>query len=176
MNDPSSDDDLDYHHRHRHETRFREPDSDPEEADIDDLRAFPRGGPPGFFGRRAVFRGPERYGQGSPHGRAAPDSSDDIIRSFTEMLGSIGGPTAVGRSGPETLFPGSGPRHIRYQRISGPGFTGGVSSFTITTQSGNSRVRHTSGPGAVPGDEEFQRYVSILPKQYRRTIFIVIFF
>lgn len=143
--------DLDHHHPHRRP--YTDTDSDPDEADIEEH--FARG-PPGFFGRRTIFRSPERQNAQNAT-RAAPDDGEAIIRRFTEMLGDIGaGPPAVGRSGPDTLFPENGAPRITYQRISGPGFRG-VSSFTITTSPGGGRIRHGGMSPGPPGDEDFTR-------------------
>ncbi|RYP55050.1 hypothetical protein DL768_000366 [Monosporascus sp. mg162] len=143
--------DLDRHHPHRR--HYADTDSDPDEPDIDFVH-----GPGGFFGQRSIFRTPEHP---SPRnaGRAAPDDGEAIIRRFTELLGDIGGPLSVGRSGPDTLFHegAGGVPQVTYRRITGPGFRGGVSSFTITTGSVGGRTRQ-GGPGPGPaGDEEFTR-------------------
>ncbi|RYP06217.1 hypothetical protein DL764_003309 [Monosporascus ibericus] len=151
--------DLDRHHPHRR--HYADTDSDPDEPDIDDHFVH---GPGGFFGQRSIFRTPEHP---SPRnaGRAAPDDGEAIIRRFTELLGDIGGPLSVGRSGPDTLFhegggggsgDGGGAPQVTYRRISGPGFRG-MSSFTITTSPMGGRIRQ-GGPGSGPaGDEEYTR-------------------
>ncbi|KXJ95291.1 hypothetical protein Micbo1qcDRAFT_192350 [Microdochium bolleyi] len=151
----------------RHRTRFRDNDSDPDEADIDDFRYPPApdgggGSGAGFFGRRSVYRGPERFppppfGGSSANRRTNPGDGADIIRSFQELLGDIGGP-----GGPVGPRPGQhhqtthtgGPRHVTYQSFSGPNFTGGISSITITGPGS----RQNRQPGALAGgDAEFQR-------------------
>ncbi|KAI5926742.1 hypothetical protein F4810DRAFT_484091 [Camillea tinctor] len=146
------------HQRPRYRMRFDDSDSDPEEADIDDFRT--QQGPRGFFSRQSINRSPEGLGRGH-RGLASPANSEDIIRRFTEMVGDMGGPAPmmVGRSGPETLFSDNdGSHRVTFRRISGPGFTGGVSSFTITTGSGPARARQAVGqaggqPGGQPGGQ-----------------------
>ncbi|KAI8954096.1 hypothetical protein F4801DRAFT_46421 [Xylaria longipes] len=140
-----------YHHHHH------DSDSDPEEGNIEEHHFH---GPGGLFGQRTIHRSPETSGY-SRRSRVRPGSSDDIIRRFTEMLGDIGGPGAVGRSGSglDTLFHEDhvGP-HITYRTFRGPGFAGGVSSFTITT--GSSAARPRAPPGSEPqlgADDPFQR-------------------
>ncbi|KAI0380076.1 hypothetical protein F5Y04DRAFT_105724 [Hypomontagnella monticulosa] len=142
------------HHRHHHFDSDEDLDDDDDDLDDHILR-----GPGGFFAHQTIFPTPDRRPRDSRNSsRVAPDNTDQIIRRFTELLGDIGGPTMVGRSGPETLF-SSQPQRVTLQRFSGPGFTGGVSSFTITT--GPSRTRSGSGPGpGVPGmdpDDPFRR-------------------
>lgn len=142
------------HHHHHHRHRHFDSDEDLDDDD-DDLEEHLFRGPGGFFGQSTVFRAPDRQGPGNGP-RAVPDNTDQIMRRFTELLGDIGGPTMVGRSGPETLF-SSQPQRVTLQRFSGPGFSGGVSSFTITT--GPGRTRTNSGP-RVPGmdpDDPFRR-------------------
>ncbi|KAI0447841.1 hypothetical protein F4803DRAFT_185289 [Xylaria telfairii] len=142
-------------HRHRHHHHHHDSDSDPEEGNIEEHHFH---GPGGLFGQRTIHRSPEASGY-SRRSRVRPGSSDDIIRRFTEMIGDIGGPGSVGRSGPETLFHEDhvGP-HITYRTFRGPGFAGGVSSFTITTGSTSARPR--GPPGSEPqlgADDPFQR-------------------
>ncbi|KAI0555511.1 hypothetical protein F4679DRAFT_172446 [Xylaria curta] len=140
-----------HHHHHRH----HDSDSDPEEANIEEHHFH---GPGSIFGQRTIHRSPETSGY-SRRSRVRPGSSDDIIRRFTEMIGDIGGPGTVGRSGPETLFHEDhvGP-HITYRTFRGPGFAGGVSSFTITTGSSSIRPRGPPGSEPQPGaDDPFQR-------------------
>lgn len=153
----NSADSLSEFERRLRRSRF-DSDDDPEEEDIEE-HIF--GGPGGFFGQRHIYRSPDRQGTGGP--RAAPDNADQIMRRFTELIGDIGGPAMegpamVGRSGPETLFPSPGQR-VTLQRFSGPGYTGGVSSFTISTGSSRARPepRRSSGAGMGP-DDPFQRY------------------
>ncbi|KAI0863697.1 hypothetical protein F4860DRAFT_467542 [Xylaria cubensis] len=141
-----------HHHRHHH---HHDSDSDPEEGNIEEHHFH---GPGGIFGQRTIHRSPETSGY-SRRSRVRPGSSDDIIRRFTEMIGDLGGPGTVGRSGPETLFNEDdvGP-HITYRTFRGPGFAGGVSSFTITT--GSSAIRPRGPPGSEPQpgiDDPFQR-------------------
>ncbi|KAI0191698.1 putative RING finger domain protein [Xylaria flabelliformis] len=141
-----------HHHRHHHR---HDSDSDPEEGNIEEHHFH---GPGGIFGQRTIHRSPETSGY-SRRSRVRPGSSDDIIRRFTEMIGDLGGPGTVGRSGPETLFNEDdvGP-HITYRTFRGPGFAGGVSSFTITT--GSSAIRPRGPPGSEPQpgiDDPFQR-------------------
>ncbi|KAI1369422.1 hypothetical protein F5Y08DRAFT_153066 [Xylaria arbuscula] len=158
--DGSADSDSDrrfhlHHHHHHHDS-----DSDPEEANIEEHHFH---GPGGLFGQRTIHRSPETSAY-SRRTRVHPGSSDDIIRRFTEMIDDISGPGTVGRSGPETLFnedhDGPGP-HFTYRTFRGPGYSGGVSSFTITT--GASTRRPQGSPGArspLGGDDAFQRIFS----------------
>jgi len=138
-------------------------DSDPDEDDINEHLFH---GPGGFFGQRNLYRSPEMsaFGQRT---RIRPGNSDDIIRRFTEMIQDMSGPGLVGRSGPETLYDDDdegGPR-IVFRSLRGPGFAGGVSSFTITTGSSAARYRDHGSPGLGPGaaprpaGEDFQRYM-----------------
>lgn len=153
------------HHHHHHRHRHFDSDEDLDDDD-DDLEEHLFRGPGGFFGQSTVFRAPDRQGPGNGP-RAVPDNTDQIMRRFTELLGDIGGPTMVGRSGPETLF-SSQPQRVTLQRFSGPGFSGGVSSFTITT--GPGRTRTNSGP-RVPGmdpDDPFRRYGNPIRLPYPR--------
>ncbi|KAI1258874.1 hypothetical protein F5Y18DRAFT_433893 [Xylariaceae sp. FL1019] len=149
-----------YHHEHAS-------DADPDEADIEEQLYNTPGG---FFGRRTINRSPQTGGYGRP--RPQSQSGDDIIRRFTEMIGTIGGPTTpgrpgvVGRSGPDTLFGhdnDGGPQVIaRSYRTPG----GGMASFTIT----NAPMRVTnSGPagprpafGARGAEDPFQSLFSEL--------------
>ncbi|KAI1487186.1 hypothetical protein F5X96DRAFT_168119 [Biscogniauxia mediterranea] len=150
------------HHRPYQHPRFDDSDSDPEEADIDEFHT--QQGPRGFFARRSIHHSPEGLGPGR-RGPANPGNSEDIIRRFTQMLGEMGGPAPmmVGRSGPETLFPdGDGSPRVTYRRITGPGFSGGVSSFTITAAgSGPARTRQVGGQagglGETEAEDPFQR-------------------
>jgi len=126
-------------------------DADPEEADIDQLQT-------GFYARRNVFRGPDRFPP-SPFGqqpqRTNPGNGADIIRSFTDLLGDIGGPNYGPFGGQQTRQQTDGPRRVTYHRISGPNFTGGISSITITGPGHGSNARE---PGSLAGgDAEFQR-------------------
>lgn len=83
------------------------------------------------------------------------------------MIGDMGGPDTAGHSGPgpENLFhdEAGGPR-VTYRTFRGPGFTGGVSSFTITTGPNAGRVARSSGimngSASAPqagADDPFQR-------------------
>ncbi|KAI0470192.1 hypothetical protein F4859DRAFT_515720 [Xylaria cf. heliscus] len=144
-------------HRHGHRHHHHDSDSDPEEGNIEEHHFH---GPSGIFGQRTIHRSPDASGY-SRRPRVRPGSSDDIIRRFTELIGDIGGPGPVGRSGPETLFHEDhvGPQ-ITYRTFHGPGFSGGVSSFTITT--GSSAPRPRGPPGSEPplgADDPFQRQV-----------------
>ncbi|KAI1304555.1 hypothetical protein F5Y03DRAFT_173384 [Xylaria venustula] len=148
-----------HHHHHHHDS-----DSDPEESNIDDHHFH---GPGGLFGQRTIHRSPEASGY-SRTSRVRPGSTDDIMRRFTEMVGDLGGPGMVGRSGPETLFSDdqadhtehAGP-HFTYRTFRGPGFTGGVSSFTITTGTSARRPHGSPGSGSPFGAEDpFQRIFS----------------
>lgn len=126
-------------------------DEDPEEADIDQLHT-------GFYARRNVFRGPDRFPP-SPFGqqpqRTNPGSGADIIRSFTDLLGDIGGPNYGPMGGQQGRQQTDGPRRVTYHRISGPNFTGGISSITITGPGHGNNARE---PGSLAGgDAEFQR-------------------
>lgn len=147
----------DFDHLHPHRRPYADTDSDPDEPDIEEHFAH---GPGGFFGRRTMFRTPEHPNPRNAN-RVPPDDGEAIIRRFTEMLGDIGGPGAVGRSGPDTLFAESGSPRITYRTISAPGFRGGVSSFTITSGPGG-RVRPggLASPGPPGGDADFDRYES----------------
>ncbi|KAH7035606.1 uncharacterized protein B0I36DRAFT_94610 [Microdochium trichocladiopsis] len=131
-------------------------DSDPDEADIDDYQT-------GFYARRNVFRGPDRFPPppfGQRPQRTNPGDGADIIRSFTELLGDIGGPGGGGTGGGGGFGPRpgqqiGGPRRVTYQRFSGPNFTGGISSITITAPGRGGNARE---PGSLAGgDAEFQR-------------------
>ncbi|KAI0409541.1 hypothetical protein F4802DRAFT_149075 [Xylaria palmicola] len=134
-----------HHHHHRHDS-----ESDPEEGNIDEQHFH---APGGFFAGRTIHRSPETSGY-SRRTQVSPGSSDDIIRRFTEMIGDIGGPGMVGRSGPETLFHDDqgGPR-VTYRTFRGPGFTGGMSSFTITTGSPG-RLSGPGRPAPPTGDDD----------------------
>ncbi|KAK8010379.1 hypothetical protein PG990_009344 [Apiospora arundinis] len=134
--------------RHLHDT-----DSDPDEEDIEDHMHHMRGMPNNIFRRRSTFRSLD--GQ-DPRNRehAMPDSSQDVIRRFTELLGSINGAGVVGSNGPQPMFGGigeggAGRPQVRVTRFqSGP--YSGVSSFTIT--SGSSRTIQPGGNGGPPED------------------------
>lgn len=164
--------DLDHHHPHRH--LYHDSDSDPDEPNIEEHFAH---GPGGVFGRRTIFRSPDRP---TPENaaRADPNSGESIIRRFTEMLGDIGGPPSpLGRPAPESPFAEQGgPPQFTYRRISGPGFRGGVSSVTITTGPGGRRIRHTGMGQGAPGGDEFARYNNnSLPLQFHIVIIILLF-
>ncbi|KAI1184137.1 hypothetical protein F5B17DRAFT_413133 [Nemania serpens] len=155
--DPEPDPHLLFQHQHRlHHRHHHGSESDPEEAHIEEHLFH---GPGGLFGQRTIHRSPEA----SPYSRqtrVGPGSSDDLIRRFTEMIGDIGGPGMVGHSGPETLFHDeqAGPRVTYHRTFRGPGFTGGVSSFTITTGPSTRRPRGSSGSESPLGpDDPFQR-------------------
>ncbi|KAI0541074.1 hypothetical protein GGR58DRAFT_498418 [Xylaria digitata] len=141
---------LHHHHHHHHHDSDSDPDENIEEHHFH--------GPGGIFGQRVIHRSPEASGY-SRRTRVSPGSSDDLIRRFTEMISDIGGPGMVGRSGPETLFHDDhGGPHITYRTFRGPGFTGGVSSFTITTGSSARRPHSPPGPHSPVGaDDPFQR-------------------
>ncbi|KAI1341578.1 hypothetical protein F5Y15DRAFT_361087 [Xylariaceae sp. FL0016] len=145
-NDPRS---MDGGHLHLSRGFRQHPDndSDPDEEDIEE---FVSRGPGGFFGRRSIHRLPERQDRT----RMNPDNGEDIIRRFTEMLGDMGGPGEVGRSGPETLFHQDAPRRPRVtvQRIYGPGVSGGMSSVTIATGPHFRRSPPTGQEGLGPED------------------------
>ncbi|KAI1426802.1 hypothetical protein F5Y12DRAFT_712683 [Xylaria sp. FL1777] len=146
-----------FHHHHHHH-RHNDSDSDPEESNIEEHHFH---GPGGIFGQRTIHRSPETSGY-SRRSRVSPGSSDDIMRRFTEMVGDFGGPGLVGRSGPETLFHDdhAGP-HFTYRTFRGPGFSGGVSSFTITTGTSTRRPSGPPGLGSPLGAEDpFQRIFS----------------
>ncbi|KAI1074985.1 hypothetical protein F5B20DRAFT_585818 [Whalleya microplaca] len=152
-NDPRNLDDSDSlsdfeRRRLRHLHQEFQYDSDPDEADIEE---HIHRGPEGLYARRRVYRSPNS----EDRSRTRPDSSEDIIRRFTEMLGEIGGP--VGRSGPDTLFSNNSQPHVRYQRISGPGYTGSFGTFSITTSGpgpGMGRSPNAGSPGARGGSPE----------------------
>ncbi|KAI1130508.1 hypothetical protein F5Y10DRAFT_114470 [Nemania abortiva] len=141
--------------RHHHHLHHHDSDSDQEDSNIEEHHFH---GPGGLFGQRTIHRSPES----SPYSRrtrVSPGSSDDIIRRFTEMLGDIGGPNMVGRSGHETLFNDDhgGPR-VTYRTFHRPGFAGSMSTFTITTGPSLSRPRGSPGPEPqMGGDDPFQR-------------------
>ncbi|KAI1177486.1 hypothetical protein F4777DRAFT_207415 [Nemania sp. FL0916] len=132
-------------------------ESDPEESNIEDHLH----GPGGLFGQRTTHRSPEPSPFGYRSRTRNTGGSDDIMRRFAEMVGDLSGPSVVGRSGPETLFQddGPGPR-VTFRTFRGPGFTGGVSSFTITTGTSSERPR-MSPPGThthpMPGGDPIQR-------------------
>ncbi|KAI2468903.1 hypothetical protein F4781DRAFT_422326 [Annulohypoxylon bovei var. microspora] len=149
IDDDQSLPDLDRIRRHHHHNL----DSDDE--DDDDFEENLLHGPGGFFSHRSIFRSPERQDTGNGP-RAAPENADQIIRRFTELLGDIGGPNM--RSGPDTLF-SSPPQRVTFQRFSGPGFSGGMSSITISSASGRNRTDPSLGsPGAGMGrDDPFRR-------------------
>ncbi|KAI0136002.1 hypothetical protein F4776DRAFT_114927 [Hypoxylon sp. NC0597] len=146
MHDDESQPDLEQ--RRREFLRHFPLDSD-EEFDDDGFEEHTTHGPHGFFSHRAIYRSPDPPGPGN-----GPRESDQVIRRFTELLGDLGGPTVVGRSGRETLY--ANPPRVTHHRFSGPGFSGGVSSFTIST--GPARVPHDAYHGPM-GDREdpFQR-------------------
>ncbi|KAI1394068.1 uncharacterized protein F4822DRAFT_35463 [Hypoxylon trugodes] len=159
-NDPREDDhdslpDLEHPsqrlHNHHHRHHF---DSD-DDFDDDDIEEHILHGPGGFFSHRTVYRSPEREGPESGS-RTAPNNADQIIRRFTELLGDIGGPSMAGRSGPETLFASQPPR-VTHQRFYGPGFTGGVSSFTITTGPGRTLLDSSPRATGIGAEDPFQR-------------------
>lgn len=155
--DSESDRRFRFHHYHHH-PHHNDSDSDPDESNIEEHHFH---GPGGLFGQHTIHRSPETSGY-SRRSRVRPGSSDDIIRRFTEMLGDMGGPGMVGRSGPETLFNDDhvGP-HFTYRTFRGPGFTGGVSSFTITTGTSARRPHGPPAPGSPMGaDDPFQRIFS----------------
>lgn len=155
---------LHHHHHHHH---HHDSDSDPEESTIEEHHFH---GPGGLFGQRTIHRSPEPSGY-PRRPRPRPGGSEDIIRQFSEMIREIGGPSMVGRSGPETLFHDDhGGPLVTYRTFRGPGFAGGVSSFTITTGSTAGRPR---GPAAsesqIGNDDPFQRYM-ILSSQKLGTL------
>ncbi|KAI0022520.1 hypothetical protein F4780DRAFT_777585 [Xylariomycetidae sp. FL0641] len=160
-NDPrvaDQDDFLPAFDRQHH--RYYDSESDPEEADIEDHIAH---GPGGFFGHRGVFAPPRSDHEARR--RPRPDNEQDISDRFSELFGAaMGGPSMYGH--PEPMFRNAqdGPQRVTYQRISGPGFTGGISSFSITTGSGPQRMRHAGGPGAPPvgPDDVFHRIFETL--------------
>ncbi|GAW14340.1 hypothetical protein ANO14919_037410 [Xylariales sp. No.14919] len=152
-----SDPEQRFHYHHHHHHHHHDSDSDPDEHNIEEHHFH---GPGGIFGQRVIHRSPETSGY-SRSSRVSPGSSDDIIRRFTEMIGDIGGPGMVGRSGPETLFHDDhGGPQITYRTFRGPGFTGGVSSFTITTGTSARRPHGSHSPMSV--DDPFQRIFSDL--------------
>ncbi|KAI0890333.1 uncharacterized protein GGS22DRAFT_12153 [Annulohypoxylon maeteangense] len=148
MDDDRSLPDLDHlrlrHHHHR--------TLDSDDEDDDDLEENILHGPGGFFSHRTIYRSPERQSTGNGS-RAAPENTEQIIRTFTELLGNIGGPNM--RSGPDTVF-SSPPQRVTFQRISGPGFQGGMSSITFSSTS--ARNRADPGQGGIMGrDDPFRR-------------------
>ncbi|KAI0203799.1 hypothetical protein F4808DRAFT_415876 [Astrocystis sublimbata] len=161
LRSPSHSSHLHSRHLHHHDL-----ESDPEEADIEEHHFH---GPGGMFGHRTIHRNPDV----SAYGRQPRvQSSEDIIRRFTELLGEIGGTGAgaspFARSGPETLYTGDnrdGPRihgepRVTYRTFSGPNSSGLMSSFTITTAGSfpSARPRRPSGSEPQPGaDDPFQR-------------------
>ncbi|KAI1209893.1 uncharacterized protein F4807DRAFT_424788 [Annulohypoxylon truncatum] len=146
IDDDQSLPDLDHFRRHHHHHNL---DSDDEDEDFEENLLH---GPGGFFSHRSILRSPERQGAGNGP-RAAPENADQIIRRFTELLGDIGGPSM--RSGPDTLF-SSPPQRVTFQRFSGPGFQGGMSSITISSTSGRTRADPSQGP-AMGRDDPFRR-------------------
>ncbi|KAI0516734.1 hypothetical protein F5B22DRAFT_178436 [Xylaria bambusicola] len=154
--DSESDQRFHLHHHHHH--HHHDSDSDPEESNIEEHHFH---GPGGLFGQRTIHRSPETSAY-SRRSRVRPGSSDDIIRRFTEMIDEISGPGMVGRSGPETLFNENqnGPQ-FTYRTFRGPGYSGGVSSFTITTGTSARRPQGQTGPRSPFGaDDPFQRIFS----------------
>jgi hypothetical protein len=150
-----------HHHNDHHHTHAHETDSDPEEADIDE---HTMGGPGGIYGRRIIFRSPEQPGDGTQP-RTNPGAADDIISRFTEMLGDMGGPRVVGRSGPAQLFSGgegNGAPRVSYTRFSGPGFGGGMTTVSISSIS-NGSTRTTIRSGNAADDDPFQSYALLSP-------------
>ncbi|KAK7958130.1 hypothetical protein PG996_010426 [Apiospora saccharicola] len=130
-------------------------DSDPDEEDIEEH--MHQHIPGGIFRRRSTFRAPEAQDPRNQE-RARPESQDDVIRRFTELLGSINGAGLVGRNGPQPMFggvgEGGGGPQVRVTRFqSGP--YSAVSSFTIT--SGSTRTIRPGGNGGPPEDP-FQSY------------------
>ncbi|KAI0843206.1 hypothetical protein F5Y06DRAFT_83245 [Hypoxylon sp. FL0890] len=146
IHDDESLPDLERHRHHLHHHHHFDSDDDED----DDFEERMLHGPHGFFSHRTIYRSPDRQGPGN-----GPHEGDQIIRRFTELLGDLGGPNMVGRSGPDTLFPNSPPPQVTLQRFSAPGFSGGVSSFTISA--GPARARPDAGPGPGMGrDDPFQ--------------------
>ncbi|KAK8127428.1 ankyrin repeat protein [Apiospora sp. TS-2023a] len=130
-------------------------DSDPDEEDIEEH--MHQHIPGGIFRRRSTFRAPDAQDPRNQE-RARPESQDDVIRRFTELLGSINGAGVVGRNGPQPMFggvgEGGGGPQVRVTRFqSGP--YSAVSSFTIT--SGSTRTIRPGGNGGPPEDP-FQSY------------------
>jgi hypothetical protein len=155
-------------HHHSHHSHSHDSDEDPDEGNIEDHLMD---GHPHFFGRRMVFRNPEGPADGNRN-RTPPNDVNHIVNRFHEMLEDIRGDSrpSVGRSGPQQLFPpqteSAGPGRIQYTRFSGPGFGGGVTTYTFSTGSGGTRttIRSSSPLGAMGGanqNDPFQSYVLI---------------
>ncbi|KAK6081067.1 hypothetical protein SCUP515_03209 [Seiridium cupressi] len=164
-NDPRSMDDILPGFGHGHAHHAHGSDDDPDEEDIDDHLMD---GHPTFFGRRMLFRDPEGPADGN-RGRADPNDVNQIMNRFQEMLEGIGGGPrpSVGRSGPDQLFPprngGAGPGHVQYTRFSGPGFGGGVTTYTFSTGGGGTRttIRSSSPMGAMGGMNQNDPFQSV---------------
>lgn len=154
-NDPRSmhDDmsDLGHNPFHYH-GRPHDPDSDPEEEDIENHISH---GPGGLFARHSIYRSPEGDDPGNGD-RARPNDGDDVVRRFTQLLGDISGPGMPGRPQPNAFFGDSGSRpQVRVTRFTSGPFSGGMSSVSITT-SGTRPLR--SGGSPLPADDPFQSY------------------
>jgi hypothetical protein len=151
---PSPEPDQRFHLHHHHHHHHHDSDSDQEESAIEEHHFH---GPGGIFGQRTIHRSPELSGY-PRRPRPRPGGSDDIIRQFSEMIREIGGPSMVGRSGPETLFHDDhGGPLVTYRTFRGPGFAGGVSSFTITTGSSAGRTRGpATSESQMRNDDPFQ--------------------
>ncbi|KAI1828129.1 hypothetical protein F4861DRAFT_244557 [Xylaria intraflava] len=143
------------HRQHLHRHHHHDSDSDPEEGDIEE-HLFR--GPGRLSGHRIIHRSPET----SPYSRMSrthPGNSNDMFRRLTELMGDTGGRGMVGRSGPETLFHHDdfGGSRVTYQTFRGPGFTGGMSSFTITTGPGPRMAPSPAGQGPRADADPFMR-------------------
>lgn len=131
-----------------------DPDSDPEEEDIENHISH---GPGGFFAHRTVYRSPEGDNPGN-EGRARPEDGEDVVRRFQQLLGDISGPGMPGGPRPGLFFDEPGSRaQVRVTRFTSRPFPGGVSSFSITT--GGTRPLRTGG-SPNPEDDPFQSYAS----------------
>lgn len=130
-----------------------DPDSDPEEEDIENHISH---GPGGFFAHRSVYRSPEADNPEN-EGRARPEDGDDVFRRFTQLLGNISGPGMPGRPRPNPFLDEPGRTQVRVTRFTNRPFPGGVSSFSITT--GGTRPLRSDG-SPMPEDDPFQSYAS----------------
>ncbi|KAI2635443.1 hypothetical protein GGS21DRAFT_82667 [Xylaria nigripes] len=80
-----------------------------------------------------------------------------MFRRLSELMGDTGGRGMVGRSGPETLFQDDNGPRVTYQTFRGPGFSGGMSSFTITTGSTTRMPPSSQGQGLRNEIDPFTR-------------------
>jgi len=141
------------------------PDSDPEEADIEEHITRGPGGSV-FISQTIRSSGP-RVAEGNRRARGPqePDNPNEVMRDFQQMLGTLMGPGfrqgQAGRSGPDDLFPPNGPFGGGAFRLGGGGFGGSgpaVVGGRITYTTGPLRPRNAGppqddGPGGPPIDD-----------------------